>query len=33
MNDAEMPYLFVLFTAGVALLHFGIAKLIYDRRI
>ncbi len=33
MNDAEMPYLFVFFTAGVALLHFIAAKLIYDRRI
>ncbi len=33
MNDHGMPYLFVFFVAGVALLHFVIAKLIYDRRI
>ncbi len=33
MNDSGLPYIFVLFTAGVAILHFIAAKLIYDRRI
>ncbi len=33
MNDSGLPYLFVFFTAGVAILHFIAAKLIYDRRI
>ncbi len=33
MNDTGLPYLFIFFTVGVAVLHFLIAKLIYDRRI
>ncbi len=33
MNDSGLPYLFVFVTVGTALLHFIIAKLIYDRRI
>ena len=32
MNDNGMPYLFVFFVGGVALGHFAIAKIIYDRR-
>ncbi len=32
MNDHGMPYVFVFFVTGVAILHFIAAKVIYDRR-
>ncbi len=32
MNDSGLPYLVVFFVAFVAVLHFVVAKILYDRR-